>query len=266
MSCRPAARPRAGRAQGPADPGLAVRLGGVDRPDRLLLRALGGLAQAPLRGGTLAAARSAGSRGRCSSVPAQVLCGLRSGSSCSASSIYAGPARHRSPRPQLRPHLPLRHRLARLPAVQRHLRRRLPAVQPLAGDRAGSSAARSARSPGSARPTSPTRSGWAAGRPRSAWSPSSGWRSSTAPAAGSRSGSRPHAPAVAALVYSRLHAGDDGALRGRGVVRDGGGLLGLLRDVLPARLLRGQRRPARAAAGRSRRRRTGRRCPARSRW
>ena len=54
---RPAARPRAGRAAGPADPGLAVRLGGVDRPDRLLLRALGGLARAALRERTLAPAR-----------------------------------------------------------------------------------------------------------------------------------------------------------------------------------------------------------------
>ena len=46
----------------------------------------------------------------------------------------------------------------------------------------------------------------------------------------------------------RLHAGDDGPLRGRGVVRAGRGLLGLLRDVLPARRLRGQRREAREAA------------------
>ena len=54
----------------------------------------------------------------------------------------------------------------------------------------------------------------------------------------------------------RLHAGDDGPLRGRGVVRAGRGLLGLLRDVLAARLLRGQRRAARACGGRSRRRRS----------
>ena len=40
-----------------------------------------------------------------------------------------------------------------------------------------------------------------------------------------------------------LHAGDDGALRGREVVPDGGDLLGLLRHVLPARQLRSQGRP-----------------------
>ena len=43
----------------------------------------------------------------------------------------------------------------------------------------------------------------------------------------------------------RLHAGDDGPVRGRGVVRARRGLLGLLRDVLPARLLRRRGRPAR---------------------
>ena len=74
-AARAAARARAGRAQRPADPGLALRLGGVDRPDRLLLRALGRLAKAALRGRTLAAARGAAVAASCSGVPTQVLCG-----------------------------------------------------------------------------------------------------------------------------------------------------------------------------------------------
>ena len=45
-------------------------------------------------------------------------------------------AGHRSPRPQLRADLHLRHLLARVSAVQRPDRQRLPAVQPLAGGRA----------------------------------------------------------------------------------------------------------------------------------
>ena len=64
----------------------------------------------------------------------------------------------------------------------------------------------------------------------------------------------------------RLHAGDDGPVRRRGVVRAGRGLLGLLRDVLPARRLRGRGRPARPAPAALGRRPTGRRSPARPRW
>ena len=81
-------------------------------------------------------------RGPCSAAGAGAL-RPRSASSCSGVAIYCRPARHRSARPQLRPDLPLRHLLARLPAVQRPLRRRLPAVQPLAGDRPGRWAAAS---------------------------------------------------------------------------------------------------------------------------
>ena len=69
-----AVRARAGRAAGPADPGLAVRLGGVDRPDRLLLRALGGLAQAPLRGGRWRPLGAGLSRVLLG-LPVQILCG-----------------------------------------------------------------------------------------------------------------------------------------------------------------------------------------------
>ena len=67
-------------------------------------------------------------------LPAQVLCGAI-GVFLLGVAVYAGPAGHRSARSQLRPHLPLRHLLARLPPVQRPLRRRLPALQSVARDR-----------------------------------------------------------------------------------------------------------------------------------
>ena len=174
-------------------------------------------------------------------------------------------ARHRSARSQLRDHLPLRHRLARLPAVQRRLRQRLQAVQPLAGDRPGRRAApseaiagqRSAhlRLPGGARPLA---GGDRPGRLRLAGDRLRHQR---------RRRGRPRAPRGRRRRprLQRLHAGDDGPLRGRGVVRAGRDLLGLLRDVLAARLPRRQRRAGSAGAGRSRRRPSGRRCPARRR-
>ena len=62
--------------------------------------------------------------------------------------------------------------------------------------------AASTRSPASAPRTCATRSGWAAGRRRSACSPSSGSRSSTAAAAASPSASRPTPSPTAALLYS----------------------------------------------------------------
>ena len=100
-------------------------------------------------------------------IPAQVLCGAV-GVFLLGVSVYSGHPRHRSSGSQLRDHLPLRHGLARLPAVQRALRQRLQAVQPLAGDRAG----RRRRVPGARRPalgpSPPTPRRSAAGRPRSA--------------------------------------------------------------------------------------------------
>ena len=107
------------------------------------------------------------------------------------------PARHRSAGPQLRPHLPLRHHLARLPVLLRPARRHLPARSTPGARSVAPLGRASGRSPVSARPTSPTRRSSAAGRPRSASSPSSGWRSSTAPAAASPSAStrtRPPSP------------------------------------------------------------------------
>ena len=153
------------------------------------------------------------------------------------------PARDRSTRPQLRPHLPLRHHLARLPAVQRLPRRRLPSLQPLAGGRAG----RGRRIHGAGRPAAgppeiPAETGALAGRDRFARGRLAGdrlrgrgWRGGGA--GSSRRGRR--RPRL-----HRLHAGDDGAVRGRAVVPHGGGLLGLLRHVRQARLLRGEGRAA----------------------
>ena len=231
---RPAAGARAGRPQGPADPGLALRLGGVDRPDRLLLRALGRLARAPLRGGTLAAPRSGLSRALLG-IPAQVVCGAI-GVFLLGVAVYTGLRGTEAPdrnfsltfvfvtfwlgfallsvvlRRRLRPFNPWR-------AIARAVGGRLPA----------------GRRP-AARRTSPIPSGSAAGRRRSGWSPSSGSSSSTAPAAASPSGSSPHAVGGRGARLHRLHAGDDGAVRGRGVVRAGRDLLRLLRDVLAARL------------------------------
>ena len=58
----PGGRPRAGRPPGPADPRVAVRLGGVAGPDRLLRRALARLAHDAVRGDRLAPGAGPGSR------------------------------------------------------------------------------------------------------------------------------------------------------------------------------------------------------------
>ena len=145
-------------------------------------------ALAPARGGAL--------RAPCSAWPVQALCGADRRLPARRRDLLR-PARHRSARSQLRPHLPLRHRLARLPLLLGPARRHLPALQPLAGGRPR----RGRRLPGDRRPAPrPPRlpgARSAAGRPRSACSPSSGWRSSTAPAAASPSAStrtRPPSP------------------------------------------------------------------------
>ena len=82
----PGGRPRAGRPPGPADPRVAVRLGGVAGPDRLLRRPLGRLAAQPASSserwrplGAVALAAAASTRSPRSSPG-------RSASSCSASS------------------------------------------------------------------------------------------------------------------------------------------------------------------------------------
>ena len=63
-----------------------------------------------------------------------------------------------------------------------------------------------------------------------------------------------------------LHAGDDGPVRGREVVSDRRGLLGLLRDVLAAGNVRRQGRPARQAPAAVRGDPLGDRARARPRW
>ena len=113
-----------------------------------------------------------------------------------------GAARDRGAGPQLRADLRLRHRLARLSRCSacffgdvfrsfnpwRAIGRVTGRVQ---RDQSGSGP-----------PTPATRSGSAAGRRRSAWSPSSGSRSSTGQSGGVSVGLSPHTTAVAALVYT----------------------------------------------------------------
>ena len=110
---------------------MAVRLGGLARTDRLLLRDCRRLADGHVRRGFLAAA------GRISRPPPDLL----------APSPPRGPGRrlpslagdlcrtrgNRGPRPELRHHLRLRHGLARIPGGGGRLRRHLPAGQSLAG-------------------------------------------------------------------------------------------------------------------------------------
>ena len=154
--------------------------------------------------------------------------------------------RHRSSRSQLRDHLLLRHRLDRLPVRVGPARQCLPDLQPVAGDRArGGRRLRAPRPPpdpaprlpGEARPLArrdrPARLRLARGRLRVEWRR----RGRARTARGGRRRLRLH----------RLHAGDDGPLRHRGVVRARRDLLGLLRDVLRARPVRREGRPHRPA-------------------
>ena len=212
-----------------------------------------GWRRAPLRGGRLAAARG-GFLPALLGIPAQVICGAARSLPARGGDLLRA-ARDRGARPQLRPHLHLRHRLARLPAVQRLPRRRLPPLQPLAGDRPGRRAARSARWPARSAAPCPIPGGWGAGRRRSGlvavvwleivYGSSGGVAVGALAARGGGRGTR----------LQPLHAGDDGGLRDRGVVPQRRGLLGLLRDVLPASA---SSRHARAASGRGRRSRRDR--------
>ncbi len=217
-------------------------MGGVDRPDRLLRRAIGRLAQAPLRGGALASPRSG-------VVPRPAwLAGsgaLRADRALPARRRrLRRPARDRSAGPELRPHLHLRHLLARLSLLLGGARGHLPALQPLAGGRPRRrrrlhgdrrAAPGPPRLPGVPRALAgcdrPDRGRLAGGRLRL----NRRYRGRPRPRHGRHR--RPH--------LQRLHAGDDGPVRDRGLVRAGGDLLRLLRHVLPARLVRGEGRAAR---------------------
>ena len=135
------------------------------------------------------------------SLPAQVLCGAIGVFLLGVLDLRRA-AGDGSSRPQFRPHLPLRHRLARLPTVQRRLRRRLPAVQSHGGRSAARLAVRLPRSPGSAPHTCTIPS--ALGR----WPAAIGllavvWLEVVYGTSGGVAvGLSPHAAAIAALVYS----------------------------------------------------------------
>ena len=86
------------------------------------------------------------------------------------------------------------------------------------------------------------------------------------PSGGVSVGLSPQTTAIAIHRVQRLHAGDDGAVRGREVVRTGRDLLRLLRHVRPASARSGRKKAASGGGGRSRLRLAGRRCPARPRW
>ncbi len=224
---------------------MALRLGGVDRPDRLLLRALGRLAGAPLRGRTLACPAGGALTGPARGPGPGPLRGDRR--LPARGRDLRRPARDRSARPELRDHLPLRHHLARLSPVQRDLRQRLQAVQPLAGDRPQRRRALSARRRAAQRPPRlPGEAGPMAGRGRPGRGRLAGDR-----LRGQRRGrGRPGAPrrGNGGPLLHRLLGGDDGDLRHRGVVRARRDLLRLLRHVLEDRLPRRQRRQARSTA------------------
>jgi len=77
-------------------------------------------------------------------------------------------------------------------------------------------------------------------------------------AGGLTAGLTPHVTAVAVIGLQRLHAGDDGDLRRRGMVAARRDVRGLLQHVLPALGVRGPRPPHRASLACSRGRPTGR--------
>ena len=193
-------RPRAGGPPGPAASGLALRLGVIDRPDRLLRRA-GRLAQAALRELRVAPPRNvyrgahgdAGS-GRRGAIGALLL----------AFVVWTGCGAD----------APDRNFSVTFVFVTAWLGFVLLSV--LFGDvfrafnpwrRSGVPRARFGELVGRSSPL-PSRipNASAAGRPRSGSSPSPGSSSSTAPEAACRpSGSTPHTTAVAAIAYFDLH-------------------------------------------------------------
>ena len=141
-------RPRARAALEPADPGVAVRVGGGDRALRLVRRAGGAVAEAAARAPGLAAAarrararqprrRGRGRRDRRRDPRARARHGLRRAADAAG---------------QLRPHLRLHHLLGRAGVRERAVRRPLPPLQPVAGDRARAvPRPRAAALPGAAR-------------------------------------------------------------------------------------------------------------------
>ena len=234
---------RAGRPQGPAGAGLALRLGGLARPDHLLRAALGRLDPgAPAEGG-LAADRRAGSRARVLNPGTEVLCGLI-GVGLFVVVLYAGFRGIEDPTQNFSIIFVFYTFWLGLVLLSVLLRGRLPGLQPVARDRAASSPVASAWSRDSRAPVpfrypewlgrwpavlgvllfvwleliagggvAPTPHDVAVGDGRStAWSPSSAWRCS-----GSRSGSseaRPSTPISGCSpgsARSRRDGGSSGA-------------------------------------------------------
>ena len=161
-----------------------------------------------------------GSRGLCSALPAQIA--LRRDRRLPARRRrLRRAARHRSAGSQLRPHLRLRHRLARLPVLQRRASATSSGPSTRGGRSAGRSGRPSRRSPVSGPPTSNIRS--ELGR----WPAAIGllafvWLEIVYGASGGVAvGSRPAHDRRRRPRLQRLHAGDDGAVRGREVVRAG---------------------------------------------
>ena len=126
-------RPRDRRSLRPADPGVAVRLGGGGRARRVVRRAGGAVAGAELSRAAFAAAAR-----RCRRVlrsrPVELLCGL-----IGVFLLVADRLRrlrgHADLHRQLRADLRLRDLLARPGRGERAVRQRLQGVQPVAGDR-----------------------------------------------------------------------------------------------------------------------------------
>ena len=256
-------RARHRRALGPADPGVAVRLGRGDGAGGLVRGAGGAVARAE--------ARRTSAGGHCPAASAACWRAGRSRSLCGAigvlllgAVIYTGLRGHAELDRQLRADLRVRDLLARAGAGERAVRRRLPRVQPVARDRPGRGVGGAARPrAASCRRRSPIPSGSGTGRPRPASS-----RSPSLELVASN-GDRPENVAIATLVYSAAHVRGDGALRGRGLDRARRGVLGVLQPVLahvavraPRAARSGLRRaavgPARARAGAGHRRRCSR--------
>ena len=164
--CSPGTRrPTPGRQAGPADPGLAVRVGRLDRPDRLVRGAVDRMARARGSGGAMASPAAGGFRPLLLNPVVEGLGGLVRGPAAGRDRLL-GARGDRGSRSQLRPDLRLRHVLAGLVAAERPLRRRLPGLQPVAGDRPRVRRRSSGWSPGSRRRRrSPTPSASGTGPP-----------------------------------------------------------------------------------------------------
>ena len=166
-------RARPDPARQPADPRVAVRLGRGDRPDRVVRRAGGAVAE-PAPGGHRALAGAARFAGHVARVPRGRDRRGRRRCLPAGADDRVRPVRGPGGTGELRPHLRLHHLLGRDGVRQRAVRRRLPGPEPVARDRPRA-VPRGPR-------TSPIPTGSAAGPPPPACSRSPG--SSSPPRAG----------------------------------------------------------------------------------